>query len=172
MGYTGGTTDAPTYEDLGDHTETVQIDYDPSVISYEELLLVFFAGHDAACGLTKRQYMSAIFFHDEVQERLARQAKAQEESRLGQVVQTQILPATTFYPAEDYHQKYALQGDPLLMREFWAIYPDFADIVASTAAARVNAYLSGCGTRERLQAQLDDLGLSEEAAEHLLSVVR
>ena len=171
MGYTGGTTPDPTYESLGDHTETVQLDYDPDVIGYEELLAVFFSSHDATCGVSRPQYMSAIFYHDAEQEDLARQAKAQEEARLGLVLQTKLLPATTFYLAEDYHQKYGLRGDGLLMREFQAMYPEFADLVASTAAARVNGYLSGQGTREQLLNEIGDLGLSPEAEDRLLSIV-
>lgn len=172
MGYTGGTTLNPTYHQLGDHSETVQVDFDPLVISYAELLETFFASHDASRSSSSRQYMSAIFFHDTEQERTAREAAALEAAALGAAVQTEILPASTFYPAEDYHQKYALQGDAAIMAEFRRMYPDFQDIVDSTAATRVNAYLYGCGTLEQLQRELDGLGLSEEAAARLARRLR
>jgi peptide-methionine (S)-S-oxide reductase len=168
VGYMGGTTADPTYENLGDHTETVQLDYDPTVISYEELLTVFFGGHDCAVGGIKRQYMSVVFFHDAEQERLARETRAALEARLGTAVQTQILPAITFYLAEDYHQKHGLQGYESFMREFRAMYPEFADIVDSTSAARVNGYLYGYGTKGQLRRELGSLGLSEEAQNRLL----
>lgn len=168
MGYMGGTTADPTYEDLGDHTETVQLDFDPSVITYEELLTVFFGSHDCAVGGVKRQYMSVVFFHDAGQETLAREAKAAVEATLGTAVETQILTAATFYLAEDYHQKHALQGYESFMREFRAVYPEFADFVASTSAARVNGYLAGYGTEEQLRRELDSLGLSEELEGRLL----
>lgn len=168
VGYTGGTTESPTYHDLGDHSEAVQLDFDPQVISYEELLEVFFASHDSSyCG-TSLQYMSAIFFHDADQERLAQEAKAREEQKLGKAVQTQLLTASTFYLAEDYHQKYALQSDPVLMEDFRRMYPQFMDIVDSTAATRANGYLYGYGTVEQLRGELNSLGLSQDANEHLL----
>jgi len=168
VGYMGGTTADPTYETLGDHTETVQLDYDPTVISYEELLTAFFGSHDCAVGGIKRQYMSVVFFHDAEQERLAREAKAAMETRLGKTVQTKILPAATFYMAEDYHQKHTLQGYESFMREFRVMYSEFADIVGSTAAARVNGYLHGYGTEGQLRRELDSLGISEEAKNRLL----
>jgi methionine-S-sulfoxide reductase len=169
VGYTGGSTERPTYHNLGDHTETVQLDFDPDVISYEELLEFFFASHDSSYGGSSCQYKSAIFFHDPEQERTAQEAKTKEEERLGKTVQTEILPASTFYLAEDYHQKYALQNDRVVMEEFHRMYPDFMDIVNSTAAARANAYLQGYGALEQLRRELDSIGLSEEGKRRLLS---
>lgn len=169
VGYTGGTKENPTYYNLGDHTETVQLDFDPSVISYEELLGVFFASHDASYGGSSQQYMSAIFYHDAEQQRAAEAAKAGEEERLRKTVQTKILPAETFYLAEDYHQKYALQADRGVMSDFRRIYTDFADIVDSTAATRANSYLYGYGELEQLQRELSSLGLSEESRKQLVS---
>lgn len=171
VGYTGGTKLNPTYHNLGDHSETVQLDFDPSVITYEELLKVFFASHDSSYSGSSRQYMSAVFYYDAAQQRAAEAAKAAEESRLGETVQTKILPAETFYPAEDYHQKYALQGDRTVMEDFRRMYPDLADVVNSTAAARANAYLSGYGDLAQLQRELNSLGLSEESKKRLLSRV-
>jgi peptide-methionine (S)-S-oxide reductase len=168
VGYTGGTTADPTYHDLGDHSETVQLDYDPNVITYEELLDVFFASHDSTQAGVRCQYRSAIFFHTAEQERLAQEVKAKEEAGLGATVQTEILPASTFYLAEDYHQKYALQADGAMMAEFRSMYPEFLDIVDSTAATRANAYLYGDGDIEQLQRELDSLGLSKESQDRLL----
>jgi len=171
VGYTGGTKDDPTYHALGDHSETVQLDYDPAVITYEELLTVFFKGHDATRRVGSRQYMSAVFHHDAEQERLAREAKAALERELGKTVYTETIPAATFYMAEDYHQKYGLQGNRSVMDEYRRMYPDFWDIVDSTSATRANAYLYGYGTVEQLRSELDRLGLSREAQGRLLSRV-
>ncbi|MBN1321924.1 MAG: peptide-methionine (S)-S-oxide reductase [Thermoleophilia bacterium] len=169
VGYTGGTKENPTYHALGDHSETVQLDYDPAVVTYEELLAAFFAGHDATRRVGSRQYMSAIFYQDAEQERLAREAVAALEKRLGKTVYTEILPASIFYMAEDYHQKYGLQGNRSVMDEYRRMYPEFWDIVDSTSATRANAYLYGYGTLEQLRRELDGLGLSKEAGDRLLS---
>ena len=169
VGYTGGSTKNPTYYNLGDHTETVQLDFDPSNVTYEALVEAFFAAHDATQSAGKRQYMSAIFVRDAEQERIARAVTQRLQGVSEDVIRTQIIPTADFYLAEDYHQKYALQGDSLLLGELRAIYPDLWDLVDSTAATRVNAYLYGEGTAEQLRAELDRLGLSTAGKDHLLA---
>ena len=172
VGYTGGTLEDPSYDSLGDHTESVQVDYDPTQISYEELLEVFWLGHDPTSPLFSRQYMNAVFFHNAAQERLALETRDRLSAEMGREIKTQILPAERFYLAEDYHQKYDLRRDDMIYRELAAIYPQTEDLIASTAAARLNSYLGGCGTRAQLEQELADLGLSPEASERLLKIVR
>jgi len=172
VGYAGGTQPDPTYHNLGDHSETVQMDYDPSRISYEELLVVFFASHRPAQPSHSRQYASFIFVHNEEQRRLALLAKEREEARLGNKLYTEIVPAGTFYLAEEYHQKYYLQGQREVTKELRAMYPDFGDFVNSTAAARLNGLAGGHGTRAQFEAELDSYGLSPSAREKLLDLLR
>jgi len=160
VGYAGGTTENPTYRNLGDHTETIQIEYDPARISYEELLSIFWSSHSPTAQPWSRQYASIVFYHDETQRELAAKSKEQERTRRQAKIYTEIVPAGAFYPAEAYHQKYRLRNTPDLMQEFSAMYPDNADFVASTAAARVNGYLGGNGTCEQLQEEAGSLGLS------------
>jgi peptide methionine sulfoxide reductase MsrA len=73
VGYTGGRSPNPTYSNLGDHTESVQVDFDPGQTSYAELLRVFWATPNSCALSGSRQYMSAIFYHNETQKRLALQ---------------------------------------------------------------------------------------------------
>ena len=117
VGYTGGHFDNPTYKDVctdrTGHAEAVEVDFDPIKISFEKLLQVFWDNHDPT-QLNRQgpdwgtQYRSAIFFHSPEQETVARASKdALEKShRYNKPIVTQILPATTFYEAEDYHQQY------------------------------------------------------------------
>lgn len=172
VGYAGGTTSNPTYYNLGDHSETIQIDYHPAKISYEELLKVSWRSHNPALRPWSKQYASIIFYHNEEQRRLAIATKQREETRLGTRVFTEIIPFSDFYLAEDYHQKYFLQQVDELMSEFSVIYPDIKDFTDSTAAARVNGYINGYGTLERLQEQLSSFGLSSPANETLLEIGR
>ena len=160
VGYTGGTTANPTYQQIGDHTESVQIDYDPEQITYQDLLEVFWSSHNPRTEPVRRQYMAAVFYHDERQRQLALESRDQLAADLGQTVQTQVLPAETFYLAEDYHQKYYLQNTPQLISEFEAMYPNSPALVDSTAAARLNGYAGGNGTPEQLELELGRLGLS------------
>jgi methionine-S-sulfoxide reductase len=160
VGYAGGTTPDPTYVSLGDHTETVEIEFDPSVITYADLLDVFFGAHRPEAVPWCDQYRSVVFTHGEAQRVLAEQKKAEIAAELGLEIHTAIEEAGTFYQAEDYHQKYQLQHFGELMAEFEAMYPSFDDLVRSTAAARVNGYIPGNGTLEELEAEIDSLGLS------------
>lgn len=168
VGYSGGTLKNPTYQKLGDHTETTQIDFDPARVSYAQLLQVFWSTHNPCAEPYSRQYMSAIFTHDEGQKALAISALGREEARRGKKIQTALLPYTGFTLAEDYHQKFELRNDYELMKEYLRIYPKIEDFVNSTAAARVNGYLGGNGSAEQLKSEIADLGLSPEGRKALV----
>lgn len=171
VGYAGGKNKNPTYYNLGDHMETVQIEYDPAKISYGVLLDIFWSSHDPRVRASSRQYASAVFYHDHEQKKLALESREREAARSDTEVFTEILPATDFCPAEAYHQKYRLRQHREIMREFRAIYPDDERFVASTAVARVNGYLSGYGSSEQLEKELDSLGLSAEGRKRLSDIV-
>jgi methionine-S-sulfoxide reductase len=171
VGYAGGTKESPTYHSLGDHTETIQIDYDPSQISYNDLLNIFWRNHNPSSRAWSRQYMAAVFYHNDEQKKLAEESRRREASKRDKRIQTQILPFTAFYRAEDYHQKYRLRRERNLLQEFERIYPADGDLVDSTAAARVNGYLGGHGTAGDLKTDLNRLGLSAEGGRYLLRIV-
>ena len=115
VGYEGGTLDRPTYEDVCSHTtghaEVVQVTYDPERVSYDELLEVFWREHDPT-QLNRQgwdfgdQYRSVVFFHDEEQRAAAEASRDREQPRHRKPIVTQIVPAETFWPAEDYHQQF------------------------------------------------------------------
>jgi predicted Rossmann-fold nucleotide-binding protein len=115
--------------------------------------------------------MTAVFFHNEAQRRLALESKERVAARLKAGIQTEILPYTGFTPAEDYHQKFHLRDEYTLIEEFKQMYPHAGDFVASTAAARVNGYLGGYGTLEELTKELESYGLSDEGKTRLLEIV-
>ena len=116
-GYSGGTKENPTYREVCSgttgHAEVVQVSFDPTVISYTELLEVFWKVHDPTT-LNRQgndigtQYRSAIFYHNEEQKKLAEEykSKLEEENIFDNPIVTEITPFETFYPAEDYHQDY------------------------------------------------------------------
>ena len=168
--YTGGTRKNPTYHDLGDHTESLQVDYDPARISYARLLEVFWDSHNPCQQAGSRQYLTAVFFHNEAQKKLALETRDRAAMKRREKVVTAILPVTEVTVAEDYHQKYYLRRQPELIREFQALYPDVKDFLASTAAARVNGYVGGNGTYAELEKQVGTFGLSARAQKVLLEL--
>lgn len=117
VGYIGGNLPNPTYEDVCSdrtgHAEALQVEYDPKEVSYEELLDLFWSIHNPT---TKNrqgpdigsQYRSIIFYHTPEQERIAKKSKQEldDSNKFQNKIVTEIVPASTFYPAEDYHQKY------------------------------------------------------------------
>jgi len=115
VGYTGGRTTNPSYEDVctdrTGHAEAVEVTYDPSRVKYEDLLHVFWTNHDPTT-LNRQgpdvgtQYRSVIFFHSPAQEAEARASRDAAQSRFPRPIVTQIVPAPEFWRAEEYHQQY------------------------------------------------------------------
>ncbi len=117
VGYSGGATDNPTYEQVCSgttgHAEAVRVDFDPDRITYRTLLFVFWECHDPTTRNRQgpdigTQYRSAIFYHSPEQERAARDSVAELEAagRFPRPIVTEIVPASDYWPAEDYHQQY------------------------------------------------------------------
>jgi peptide-methionine (S)-S-oxide reductase len=118
-GYTGGSKPDPTYQEVSagktGHTEALKVVYDPAKVSYERLLEVFWRNHDplSADGQfcdKRSQYRAGIFFGNEEEKKLAEASNAVVAARFKQPIVTEIVPASTFYPAEDYHQDYYIKN--------------------------------------------------------------
>ena len=115
VGYTGGTRPNPTYRevctDKTGHAEAVEVEFDPAQVSYDRLLRTFWAIHDPTTRNRQgwdigTQYRSAIFVHDADQETQATASRKALQDRSRRTIVTEITAASTFYPAEDYHQRY------------------------------------------------------------------
>ncbi|MGD1951923.1 MAG: peptide-methionine (S)-S-oxide reductase MsrA [Leptolyngbyaceae cyanobacterium] len=142
-GYMGGTVESPSYRQVSSgttgHAEVVQVEYDPETVSYETLLDTFWHNVDPVdtqgqfCDKGS-QYRSIVFYHDETQRQLAESSKQTVNQLLNQSIATEVVPADTFYPAEDYHQNYY-----------------------QTHPARYRLYRFGCGRDQRLAEVWGDL---------------
>lgn len=159
VGYAGGSSELPTYRKMGDHTEVLEIDYDPTVISFKDLLDLFWNNHEY--GLTtpmKRQYASLILYHDDDQRLIAEASKLEEqERRAPEVIATGIAPKENFYAAEAYHQKYRLQGHKDLAASL-NLNPQL--LQSSYVATKLNGYLAGVGGIEQFKSEVDTMGLT------------
>lgn len=169
VGYAGGTKEDPTYHNLGDHTESIQVDFNPEVVSYEELVDIFWESHDPNSRSYKTQYANILFYHDDHQKKIAERTKQELAEEGNEKVRTQVRSIEEFYPAEPYHQKYRLRGTSPFIGILKNIYPDSEDLRDSTAAARLNGFLAGHGTPDQVEDLTGKLGLTEDAREKLLN---
>ena len=165
VGYAGGTEPEPSYYSLGDHTEVVQVEYDPDTLDYADLLDVVWATHDPFSGAHKRQYRGVVLAHDDGQRTVAETSAAALADRTGQSVETTVESLDSFTLAEDYHQKYELRSTPVLGDELADIYGP--SLVDSTAAARLNGFVAGHGDPDQREALLSDIALSPAALSEL-----
>jgi len=168
VGYAGGSSDNPTYRNIGDHTETIQIDYNPEKISYRELIRFFWDNHNPYQQHYSRQYMSIVFFHNQSQEEIARTVKKELEEDSGKTITTEFKKFNKFYLAEDYHQKYYLQQHADFKKHYFDIF-SLDEFINSTAVARVNGYLAQKGSGEQLAEEINMLGLTETLQNKLLN---
>ncbi|XP_017840989.1 peptide methionine sulfoxide reductase isoform X5 [Drosophila busckii] len=155
VGYAGGSSELPT----GDHTEVLEIDYDPKVVNFKELLDLFWNNHEY--GLTtpiKRQYASLILYHNEEQQQIAEASKLEEQKRRApEVITTDIAVKKNFYPAESYHQKYRLQGHKDLAGSL-NLNPQL--LQSSYVATKLNGYLAGVGGIDQFKSEVETMGLT------------
>lgn len=119
VGYTAGTKVNPTYKEVctgtTGHAEAVQLTYDPTIVSYKHLLRVFFDKHDPTTlnrqgGDSGTQYRSGVYYHSTEQKKEAEEYIVEEQKKYRGKIVTEVLPASVWYKAEDYHQKYLEKG--------------------------------------------------------------
>jgi hypothetical protein len=163
VGYSGGEKPHPSYDDIGDHTETVEVDFDPKEISFAKIMEIYAQAPNVDSPSSRRQYRNVVFYHDSTQQQTAQQVL----DRLGKS-KVALEPFRDFTRAEDYHQKYHLQLSTPLMKDCYKLFPDSRSFVDSTATARINGFLMGHGDAEQVKKDLPQLGLSPESQETLL----
>jgi len=165
VGYAGGKKKSPNYHDLGDHTESIQVDYNPKKIAYEELLDAFWKSHDPSRRCS-RQYMSAIFYLTEEQKKTAEASMEKYNKTYSKTAKTEILPLTaeTFYVAEDYHQKYYLRHSEFM--KFFKFLKN-SELRESPAATKVNAFCGGDLKRQDLVKELTEVNVDKDLLKKL-----
>lgn len=162
VGYAGGSSPSPTYHDLGEHTESLRVIYDPREVSYGALLELFGKAHDTTAPPRSRQYASLLFVASEEQRREGEAFLRKKEKEWGRRVWTKLLPLQAFHPAEAYHQKYYLRQTRSLGGALRSLFLREEDFWRSSAVMRVNAYLAGYGSPEVFERELPKLGLASD----------
>jgi hypothetical protein len=141
---------------MQDHSESIQLEYDPDLISYKELVNIFWNQVDPAQGRSKPQYASCIFYHDEEQKKIAlAKAEEWEKSSRGRKCKVRIEPVTSFFYAEDYHQKFELRQK----QHLFVAFSEMKDrqFIDSPAAAKFNAFASNPYSKSLTADKLADL---------------
>ena len=159
VGYAGGRRAHPTYHDVGDHVEAVEATFDPRRVSYEELLEEYWSSCPTWLPPGPGRVRTAVFPRDEAQRAAAERTKRERRRRTGEPVAVEVVPGADFWPAERLHQKFHLQrtrGD--LVEELAGSQSGVDAFLATTAAARLNAYVSGFGDEADLEEAAQELG--------------
>ncbi|KAI3776851.1 hypothetical protein L1987_46641 [Smallanthus sonchifolius] len=158
VGYAGGSKSNPEYRSLGDHAESVQIEYDPRLINFRQLLEIFWSSHDSRQVFGQgpdvgNQYRSIIFVNGTEESRLAALSKEREQTKSrSSIVTTQIQQVGTFSPAEPEHQKFELKRNPFLLQLIGNLAEE--ELEKSSLAAKLNGYAAGL-CPPRIQSRID-----------------
>ncbi len=153
---------------MGNHTETIQIDYNPRLLTYEQILQHFWKQHNPLrYGYKGRQYISLILVRNEQQRELASRSKEATELFLGEKVYTEIEFLHSFYLAEDKHQKYYLKRYQKAYTKLLDIFPSHAEFIHSTLVARLNGFVRGLGNIQELKLEFNSWGVGEQECKEL-----
>ncbi|OAB27138.1 peptide methionine sulfoxide reductase [Paenibacillus macquariensis subsp. defensor] len=170
VGYAGGTTSHPTYRQMGDHTEIVEMDFEPDKISLEDILNVFWNHHNPVNinDYKGRQYMSLLLYHDEEQRSIIQ--RVIEEGK-GETL-TSIAPYSGFHLAEDKHQKYYLKRYPDALEKLGMLYSSHDDLVNATLVARLNGLAKGYTSLERIINEIEQWSTHSNHQQIMTDVIR
>lgn len=172
-GYAGGTSPNPTYRRMGDHSETVEMDFDPGGIGLDRIMEVFWDHHNPVNinHYKGDQYKSIVFYRGERQLETIRQVKERMEPGKGEL-ETAIEPFSRFYLAEEKHQKYYLKRHPDALEKLCGLYPDPDDLSRSTLAARLNGLAKGYTNRELILNEIAEWRVSPAERDRMTETVK
>lgn len=179
VGYAGGTVPDPTYRRMGDHTETVDIEFDPHILPLETILKLFWDNHKPVNinGYKDRQYQSLLLYRDERQKEAMASAAALRQPANGEPpddpdARTEIAPFRTFYEAEERHQKYYVKRYPDAVRKLGELYRfDPSGGLGSTLAARLNGVAKGYANARAVREEIATWPASPEQKRLLLGTI-
>jgi peptide methionine sulfoxide reductase msrA/msrB len=154
VGYAGGAKKDPDYHNLGDHTETIKILFNPEVIGYNELLEIFWENNEPTKKPHSVQYKSIIFYEDEEEESKAKEFLDKKRGEIEGEIYTEIKRIDQFYSAEDYHQKYKLRGKKDLFQKVSRLFEDEDEFLESEIAAKLNAFSAGLLDKDEIEQEL------------------
>ncbi|MDR6553153.1 peptide-methionine (S)-S-oxide reductase MsrA [Paenibacillus qinlingensis] len=174
VGFAGGTTDHPTYREMGDHTETVEIVFNSDLLSLENLLNVFWSNHNPTNinDYKGRQYTSMVLYRDSNQQSAAQHVLTNREQQGNSKIDTEIAPYTTFYLAEDRHQKYYLKRYPDAIDKLRTLFSTDEELTNATLAARLNGLAKGYTNMDSIVSDIRTWPISTQQQEKMIRLIR
>jgi peptide-methionine (S)-S-oxide reductase len=174
VGFAGGLAENPTYRSMGDHTETVEVDFNPEMSSFEEILHIFWNNHTSTNRVRykERQYMSILFYHDEKQKESIFNVKTELEEKRNEQIETEIVPYADFTLAENRHQKYYLKRFSKAAALLNNYYPSADAFTDSTSIARLNGFVREFGTLNSIKEEINEWQISGESRQMVLDLLK
>ncbi|NOV02284.1 peptide-methionine (S)-S-oxide reductase MsrA [Paenibacillus planticolens] len=174
VGFAGGTTDNPTYRQLGDHTEVVEVDFDSVNVKLETILQVFWSAHNPVNinDYKGRQYKSLVLFRDPEQLRIISEVMKSYEEQGNETPDTEVAPFSGFYIAEDRHQKYYLKRFPDAIDKLRPLFPTEEELTNATLAARLNGLSKGYTNMEKIIKEIRTWHLNGEEQEEIIHLIK
>lgn len=158
VGYAGGTTDNPTYKNIGNHAETLKVLYNPEIVSYEELVNYYIEITEVNNRPISGQYRYIIFYDNETQKEHIKEVEAKQ--REAEEIYFDVKELDKFFVAEDYHQKYQVRSNEKLYNKLMEIFKNEQSFIDSHIATKLNSFRSGFINNQEINQIIDDSYLS------------
>ncbi|MCR8630242.1 peptide-methionine (S)-S-oxide reductase MsrA [Paenibacillus radicis (ex Xue et al. 2023)] len=174
VGFAGGTKANPTYRQLGDHSETVEMDFDSGIIRLETILNMFWSSHNPINinDYKGRQYRSLVLFRDQEQHRVIQDVMRNSVEQGNGMPDTEVAPYTSFYPAKERHQKYYLKRYPDAIDKLKALFPSDEALTNATLAARLNGLAKGYTNMEKIINEIRTWRIYSEEQEEIIQLIQ
>lgn len=167
VGYAGGDSTTPSYDNLGNHVEVFEVDYDPEILSYEDLVTLYFSIYDATARPFSQRVTSVIYYRNTEEQALAEKVKSSVEAQSEKGIFTILRPIDTFYLAEAKHQLSYLKQEVSLYGEVEAMFGDQDRLLLSILASKLNGFIAGYGSTQEIDDVLEQSSLSAASLERL-----
>ena len=171
VGYAGGDSTTPSYDDLGNHIEVFEVDYDPDLLSYEDMVHLYFQFYDATARPFSQRVTPVIYYRNAAEQVIAEDVKLSIENSSEKGIFTVIRPLEVFYLAEEKHQLSYLKQESSLYKEIREIFIEDDALLLSILASKLNGFIAGYGSETDLTYVLKGSGLSDASLDRLKTIL-
>ncbi len=170
VGYAGGDSTTPSYDNLGNHIEVFEVDYDPDLLSYEDMVKLYFYVYDATARPFSQRVTPVIYYRNEAEQEISERVKLSIEANSEKGLFTVIRPLEVFYLAEEKHQLSYLKQETSLYMEVREIFVEEDALLLSILASKLNGFIAGYGLDSDLASILKSSGLSNASLDRIKDI--